>query len=41
MEGLQDTSEDFTAEMTGMNKSDFRLYTDNEDVADFVRRGFC
>lgn len=41
MEGLQDTSEDFTAEMTGMNKSDFRLYTDNEDVADFVRRSFC
>lgn len=31
---------DYSAEITGMQRDDFRLYTDNDAVADFIRREF-
>lgn len=31
---------DFTTEMVGMHRTDFRLYTDNESVASFIRDNF-
>ena len=43
MESLQNnyTAQDYSAELAGMHATDFRLYTDNDTVADFVRTNFC
>lgn len=43
MESLQNsyTAQDYNAELAGMQRTDFRLYTDNDNVADFVRTNFC
>ena len=35
------TNADYITELAGMHKTDFRLYTDNEDVANFIRVNFC
>ena len=35
------TSADYNAELAGMHRTDFRLYTDDEDVANFIRVNFC
>lgn len=35
------TDDDYDAELAGMPATDFRLYTNNEDVADFIRVNFC
>lgn len=35
------TDADFDTEMTGMHHNDFRLYTNSEDVSNFIRVNFC
>ena len=35
------TDADYSAELAGMHQTDFRLYTDNEDTANFIRDNFC
>lgn len=42
MEGLYNswTEEDYIVEMAGMNRTDFRLYTDNSQLAEWVRQNF-
>lgn len=39
---LQNTFADdmYYTELAGMNRTDFRLYTDSEDVANFIRTNF-
>ena len=34
------TDDDYDAELVGMHATDFRLYTNNEDVANFIRANF-
>ena len=32
---------EYKAELVGMHQTDFRVYTNNEDVANFIRVNFC
>lgn len=42
MEALADFAEaDFSTEMVGMHHNDFRLYTDNDEIADMINANFC
>ena len=35
------TPQDFSTEMVGMHQHDFRLYTDNDDIAELITTTFC
>ena len=43
LESLQNTwaAEDYLAEMVGMSQNNFRLYTDKDDVAAWIRANWC
>ena len=35
------TDADYSADLVGMHQTDFRVYTNNEDIANFIRDNFC